>query len=111
MVAIIEGHTFRFGFHHGEFTTTCIIERETTFGEWQRVAQAVSVCHPSDNFCKETGRKIALLRALKDNGYFSTVKGMVYSAEEIQERRNRRRAMWNAYHSRGPRTQNRVVKL
>ncbi len=38
-----------------------------------------AICHPKDNYCKSTGRKLALANAMKDFG------------------RNLRRAVWQEY--------------
>lgn len=50
---------------------------------WEVVAKAYSQCHPDDQFCKETGRKVALRRALE--GFDKPF----------------RTAVWQAYHARG----------
>ena len=52
-------------------TTCCIVFNE--FGE--QVTCGVANVHPSDNFCKEKGRKISLARAIKawDKEYRSQV--------------------------------------
>ena len=39
--------------------TTCIIECEACR------ATGTATCHPSDNFCKDTGRRISLANAMK----------------------------------------------
>ena len=53
---------FHRGFLTGEndqaYSTTCDLEIDGI------PFTGVALCHPSDNFCKETGRKLALQRAL-----------------------------------------------
>jgi hypothetical protein len=43
-------------------TTTCNV---VTDGSDEAVTFGVAVCHPIDNFCKNTGRKLSLFRAIK----------------------------------------------
>ena len=45
--------------------TYCIIELSENR---QILVEEDAYCHPNDNFCKETGRKLALARALKALG-------------------------------------------
>jgi hypothetical protein len=103
----IEGRQIRFSFLHiAQMRTECIVE-ENVGGEWKLLAFGVAMLHPTDNFCKETGRKIALRKALAASSYFTPRNSI---ATQMLGR-NRRRAMWNAYHSRGTATRSRVVTL
>lgn len=43
-------------------STQCSITRNEEF-----IAAGYSKCHPKDNFCSETGRQIALKKALEDS--------------------------------------------
>lgn len=52
---------------HGEDATFCIIEQHVVGDEWIQVREAVARRHPEDPYCKETGRKISLTRALADS--------------------------------------------
>jgi len=54
------------------------------------VSEGVAECHPKDNFCKNTGRKLSLARALKyfDKGFPSPSKA---SARKV------RKLFWDAY--------------
>lgn len=45
--------------------------------------KATVVCHPNDNFCRKTGRKLAaikLLRQLKEVGYDKADRAFVFNA-------------------------------
>jgi len=55
------------------------------------VAFGAAECHPKDNFCKNTGRKIALVRALQI--LFPTKRGKKRSRAIIA----RRKVFWDAY--------------
>jgi len=50
--------------------TICKIYR----GDWI-VAEGMAECHPKDNFCKDTGRKLSLARALQT--LFPNKKGKI----------------------------------
>jgi hypothetical protein len=103
MVAIIDQHKFRLNFTHTQTATRCEIQRQSSVfdSEWATIAVGTAVCHKFDNFCKETGRKVSLRRALASSSYFSGPA----LRDTIRERR---RIVWNTYHARGPRTANRV---
>ena len=74
--------------HENEYHryTICNIKRGDEI-----VAEGMAECHPKDNFCKDTGRKLALARALQI--LFPSKKGKKRSIAT----RARRRAFWNAY--------------
>ena len=55
------------------------------------VALGAAECHPKDNFCKNTGRKLALSRALKI--LFPSKEGKKRSRAIIA----RRQVFWDAY--------------
>jgi len=61
--------------------TECFI-RHTRERARHLVLSGCAYCHPHDNYCKETGRKIALARALE------------------RVRRDDRRLFWQAYFAR-----------
>lgn len=46
--------------------TICRIDKIDEDGSYTQVAEAVAACSRKDNFCKATGRKLALTRALAD---------------------------------------------
>lgn len=57
-------------------------KRETfcfLYRDWALISSGMATCAPSDNFCKSTGRRIAMTRALKS-----------FPREE-------RRAIWTTY--------------
>ena len=59
----VKKREFRVRFVHSNVVnrwTLCKIMR----GDWI-VAEGVAECHPKDNFCKGTGRKLSLSRALQ----------------------------------------------
>ena len=64
------------------------VERYTICGVWRHTPESIETfwgladCNPTDNFCYESGRKLAMSRALE------TVD------------REHRRAIWKAYHNR-----------
>lgn len=55
------------------------------------VAEGMAECHPKDNFCKDTGRKLSLARALQF--LFPNKKGKKRS----KATQARRRVFWDAY--------------
>jgi hypothetical protein len=85
--------------------TKCEIYRERGIGdedkppiqrlEWEIWRVGVAVCCPSDQFCRETGRKLALGRALKGG---PRVRGRAYVHTGMT--REMRREFWKGYHSR-----------
>lgn len=40
--------------------TTAEVDVLTSEGQWQTEFVGTAFCHPQDNFCKETGRRVAL---------------------------------------------------
>jgi hypothetical protein len=79
--------------------TTCLIRDGNSpspgDGTFPVVATGDARLHPNDTFCKETGRKVALKRALLS--FEQTMRpgeGNSSTAKAI------RRAFWDAYHSR-----------
>lgn len=62
----IDGEDFGQG-GSSKITEAVIHESQKVDGRWEDSALAVgsAVCHPSDQFCRETGRKLALSRALQ----------------------------------------------
>lgn len=85
----VKRREFQVRFHHANIHnryTICNIKR----GE-HIVASAMAECHPKDNFCKDTGRKLSLARALQI--LFPNKKGKKRSkATQAQ-----RRVFWDAY--------------
>ena len=55
------------------------------------VAEGMAECHPKDNFCKDTGRKLSLARALQT--LYPNKKGKKRS----KATQARRRVFWDAY--------------
>lgn len=66
--------------------TTCRIMRGDVI-----VAEGMAICHPKDNFCRDTGRKLALARALQT--LFPNKKGKKRS----RATQARRQVFWDAY--------------
>jgi hypothetical protein len=81
-----EGKSYRLKFHHdrdyvvrktimGEVQfraargglTTAVVEVDEN-GQWKEAFIGQAFCHPQDNFCKETGRRVALEDLFKENG-------------------------------------------
>ena len=91
MIVKIDGNQYRIGFqygithnhHHYEGIplryTQCDIFLLDAIGPWMKSGWAF--CGPSDAFVKETGRKLALQRALKKAGFT----------------RDQRRQVWEQY--------------
>lgn len=81
-----DGKNYRIGFKHNldEGTTFAFIKEDGD--PWNAVIVGTSFCSAEDNFCYETGRKVALARALED-----------YAPD-----REFRKAAWAGYHSRKP---------
>lgn len=80
-----QGKQYKIGFtHKGKIYggTTCFIKCAD-----DEVAIGRTNLHPSDNFCRETGRKLALTRAL--HVYFGAYENKAF-----------RRACWNCYFTR-----------
>lgn len=78
-------HEFQLTFihdHEGRMTE-CFIREMSSSGRVVEVYRGHAYCHSKDNFCKSTGRKIALTRALQHN--FN---------------RNERRQIWQQYFER-----------
>ncbi len=100
------GKQYEITFQHGRFplpTAPNVMLR----GTWCRVdrvdgvdgiplRESYSYCHPKDNFCRETGRKLALKRALL--------------AHTVDQPREFRAAAWEVYlgRSRGPKNRERL---
>ncbi len=93
MKVIVDHTELRVSFKHEDFgkdawihhQTTCrILELEEGKAEPILIATGVAECCALDNFSKETGRKIALTRAIEQ---------MALPKEE-------RTAIWNQYHNR-----------
>ena len=64
---------YKFEFHHTPYnpefpdalrSTECYLFQEFD-GAWRMVAEGWADCTADDNFCKETGRKVALTRTLR----------------------------------------------
>lgn len=91
------GQTFEIQFRYYEFddqtikgkVTCCCIVAPGMLG-LVRETYGIAQCHPDDQFCKETGRKIALRRALAKS----------FHVFDKDERKNLRRAAWQAYFAR-----------
>lgn len=67
--------------NHPTGTTCFILDKETN----AEVARGVAKCNPADRFNYESGRKLALARALTEAGFDRNARGMA----------------WNAYRKRG----------
>lgn len=62
-------------------STTCTIAYLGEDGRpGQPVATATVVCSPQDNFCKETGRKLALTRALRRSFFMRADRVAIWAA-------------------------------
>jgi hypothetical protein len=88
MIAV-PGTTIRFSFAHSLMTPEAPVKAMTDctlqLGEdADSVVDGYAFCAKSDNFCKETGRKVSLARALQ--------------AAELP--RDLRKAVWQAYFNR-----------
>ena len=68
-----------FGQHMG--TTECIISTENT-----EMGKEIAVCHEKDNFCRATGRKLSLTRAM----------------ESVRLTKEERKEIWEAYRNMTP---------
>jgi len=75
-----------------------VVNRWTQCTIWRgdrMVADGFAECHPKDNFCKATGRKLSLSRALQ----------MLYPNKKGKKRskatRSLRQTFWDAYASSG----------
>lgn len=99
---------FRYEGANGQRETVCLIDR---LGEDKTFAFGSTVCAKVDQFCKETGRKIALTRALtkgmlhlepvSDPGHPSTThKWVPHGPQDKKQARAFRTAAWMAYRSR-----------
>ena len=66
-VGVDIGHeTIKVDFHYGEDNGLRVTECKVNFLSSLRLPQiGKAVCSPEDNFCKATGRKVALTRALR----------------------------------------------
>jgi hypothetical protein len=77
-------------------TTSCSISQVEVVNNaeniHEEVGYGVAWCSPNDQFVKETGRKIALQRALDEMFGFSWERG--------NEERKNREVFWLAYHNR-----------
>lgn len=93
-VVEVDGRRFVYSFKHwaepfGSGTTAMIFDANTK----EFMASGTAKCHVGDNFCKETGRKLSLARALfklyPENG---TMAGRRFKQE--------RKAFWTHYFAR-----------
>jgi hypothetical protein len=82
--ATIDGTTYTIDFTHEERATICIVFVEDGVS-MEKIFSGSSVLHLGDTFCKRTGRRLSLTRALKSFP------------------RELRRKLWQAYLSRTPR--------
>ena len=81
----IENEPYRIKFYHGPSTT----EAQLIHLDYDiRVSQGVAECHPNDQFCKATGRKVALAKALQN----------------WTEDRWTRKLVWDKYFEKSPRS-------
>lgn len=64
--------------------TGCVIRRTDHLGEV--LSYGIATCHDNDQFCKATGRKLSLARALKKAGFTKTTRAEVWSAYFAQVR-------------------------
>lgn len=81
-----------------------VVNRYTVCKIWSGnkiVAESVAECHPKDNFCYDTGRKVSLARALQT--LFPNKKGKKKSkATQAKKKRSKatqakRQLFWDAY--------------
>ena len=85
----VKRREFRVRFHHENVVnryTICRIERGGKI-----IALGTAECHPKDNFCKDTGRKLSLARALQF--LFPNKKGKKRS----KATQAKRQVFWDAY--------------
>lgn len=82
---------FRYEGANGQRETVCLIDR---LGEDKTFAFGSTVCAKVDQFCKETGRKIALTRAVLSKPVYDLVQDHPTKAKAF------RTAAWQAYRSR-----------
>lgn len=85
----VKRREFRVRFHHSNIAfryTICNITRGDKI-----VASGMAECHPKDNFCKDTGRKLSLARALQM--LFPNKKGKKRSKKTL----SLRLLFWDAY--------------
>jgi len=63
------GNDYRVNFRYERGLTQCIVERVKAGGQFKTARDlelsGAASCDKRDNFCKETGRKIALARAVE----------------------------------------------
>jgi len=72
------GNSLRVRFKHDmpNGRTYCILDEDKPIG-LRVVGQAK--CHPGDMYCKNTGRKVALAKALRVAAFPRTVRGIVWN--------------------------------
>jgi hypothetical protein len=113
MFATVDNFKVKIVFSHnhcgGGDNTICALMMDKGNG-WESVGEGVAYCHSSDNFNKEVGRKLSLERALWNAPFFSNITGIIFDPQTEETFRDRRRAIWNSYFSRSPKTVNRVVE-
>ncbi len=91
---------FQYPKHDGKRECVCLIDR---VGEDKTFAAGSSVCAASDQFCKETGRKIALTRALRCLQLLEKPAGAqthVWVSRTPEPAKLFRTAAWAAYRAR-----------
>lgn len=114
MFANINGRNFKISFahsHEGGHTTTAQVFEVLSGGKGEEIVlhlgEGSAYCHPSDNFNKEAGRKIALERALQSIPFFANW-GWDQATGRTINPKPKRRAIWAGYFARSPRTANRI---
>ncbi len=87
MRVVTDDGTYRVMFKHERYgcsrATTCSLMKDVSVGHGllrTRVSFGLAQCHTGDNYCKETGRKIALTRALASAGFSKPLRTQVWKA-------------------------------
>ena len=84
---MLQAADYKIKWHHGEDVSTGLqYTRCTMFLEGEEPSfhhMDISICHPKDNFCYDTGRKVSLQKVLRKT----------IPREDIKTRR----AIWEAY--------------
>ena len=99
-----DGHQYKLSFEYrkdSRETTARLIRGEDPHG--RDCVIGLSFCHPNDNPCRETGRKIAIRDAIRS---IPSIISEWFDGKEPP--REFRRAIWNAYWDR-PKFRNRIV--
>ncbi len=94
---------FQYSKHDGKRETICLIDRDDS--NEKTFAAGSSVCAESDHFRKETGRKIALTRALRNARHLESIQDQgsithMWIDHTPQPAREWRAAAWKAYLNR-----------